>query len=48
MGNAFYFMLKAVLALERVSIFYIFFMPTFPSYTVLLELKKVMNEFKIS
>ena len=42
MGSAFYLMLKLFL-LPRVLIFYIFFMPTFLSYTVLLELMKIMN-----
>ena len=42
MGDAFYSILKLFL-LSRVSFFYIFFMPTFLSYTVLLELMKIMN-----
>ena len=42
MGSAFYLMLKLFL-LPRVLIFYIFFMPTFLTYTVLLELMKIMN-----
>ena len=42
MGSAFYLMLKLFL-LPRVLIFYIFFTPTFLSYTVLLELMKIMN-----
>ena len=41
-GRCFLFHSKAVL-LSRVSFFYIFFMPTFLSYTVLLELMKIMN-----